>query len=711
MIRSDFRVHIFYKAEAISYSIQHDFSNCPFHTHRLLAVPATMAYINNTMVQVENDTTTTDHGEVILPLTDNHKPLFPPIVSSYNEKIRPILDAVDKLRRLNVAQEGIPLPAIVVVGDQSSGKSSVLESLAGISLPRGQNICTRVPLIMRLQNHSDPVPELVLEYQKKSVTIMEESQISDAIDKATVEIAGDNKGISNVPLTLVVKKSGVPNLTMIDLPGIARVAVGDQPENIYEQISDMIMEHIKPEESIILNVLAANVDFATCESICMSRRVDTTGQRTLAVVTKSDQSPDGLLEKVTLNDVNIGLGYICVRNRIKDETYQEARLQESKLFETHPLLSKIDKSMIGIPVLANRLVEIQSMIISKCLPEIVKKINEKLGASILELNKLPRILTSIPDAMVEFIRIVGSLKESFQKILIRGELEYDDKEMHCNARLAEMLDEFSKELHNSDEFSENFLTEEMEVLEEANGITLPFFLSNSAFLYLLKKKVNNVSELPISFLNKVFGYLENVCVRVLMDHCGNHPQLFPSIKKAALKVMLRMKEKLVERVTEMIEMEKVTDYTCDPDFITFWNKLMGESRNEFLFAVTNQTLFSMEGYGSISLSHLWGVPATKRDQAFDLKMRMAAYWKIVMLRMVDWIALELRFVIVKMVNKELEMEIVSEVMVLGGGMERMLDEPTSVALKRERLQKSISLLQESKQIIQQVMDGCYLIYN
>lgn len=90
---------------------------------------------------------------------------------------------------------------------------------------------------MRLQNHSDPLPELLLEYQKKSVKIMEENQISNAIDKATVEIAGNNKGISNVPLTLVVKKKGVPNLTMIDLPGITRVAIGDQPENIYEQIT------------------------------------------------------------------------------------------------------------------------------------------------------------------------------------------------------------------------------------------------------------------------------------------------------------------------------------------------------------------------------------------------------------------------------------------------------------------------------------------
>ncbi|XP_071736605.1 dynamin-related protein 4C-like [Rutidosis leptorrhynchoides] len=657
-----------------------------------------------------NGTTTTNGGEVIHPLiteTDDNKPNFLPFVSSYNDKIRPILDAVDKLRSLNVTQEGIPLPTIVVIGDQSSGKSSVLESLAGISLPRGEGLCTRVPLVMRLQHHDKSVPEFVLQYQKETVEIEKESGISEAIDNATVKIAGNNKGIVNVPLTLVVKKKGVPNLTMVDLPGITRVAVGDQPEDIYKQISGIIMEHIEPEESIILNVLNANNDFSTCESISMSQKVDKTGQRTLAVVTKCDQSPDGLFEKVTTNDVNIGLGYFCVRNRINDETYEEARIKERKLFESHPMLSKIDKSIVGIPVLADRLVQIQSVIISKCLPNIVTKVNDKLSASILELNKLPRNLTSVADAMVAFMQIVGSMKETLQKIFIRGEFDdyENDKQMHCNARLVEMLDEFSKELLSSDKFSENFLVEELKVLEEANGIRLPHFLPHSVFLCLLQRKVNVVSDMPVNFVNKVWAYLEAIFMKVLLDCCANYPQLLPSMKKATQNMMEKMKAKFVERVVEMIEMEKVTDYTCDPDYIASYNKLMSY-HDKLVYALKPHiTLMEVEGYESINVNHLSDVSETTRDQAYDLKMRMTAYWKIVMKRMVDWSALQLQFFIQKVVNKEIERELVNETMVNGGGIKKMLDEPPSVAKKREWLQKSIKLLQESKEIIEQVMDG------
>ncbi|CAN0856244.1 Putative dynamin-related protein 4A, partial [Linum grandiflorum] len=202
---------------------------------------------------------------------------------------------------------------------------------------------------MRLHHHSHPISELSLEYSSNGSTktvSTDETHVAVSIKKATEEIAGAGNGIPNSPLTLIVKKNGVPNLTMVDLPGITRVHVHGQPEDIYEQVTGTIMEYIKPEESIILNVLSATVDFLTCESIRMSQKVDKTGDMTLAVVTKVDKNPEGLFEKVIVDDVGIGLGYVCVRNRIGDETYQDARHEEAALFDSHPLLSKTDKSIM-----------------------------------------------------------------------------------------------------------------------------------------------------------------------------------------------------------------------------------------------------------------------------------------------------------------------------------------------------------------------------
>ncbi|XP_030540787.1 dynamin-related protein 4C-like isoform X3 [Rhodamnia argentea] len=634
-----------------------------------------------------------------------------PITASYNDRIRPLLDAIDRLRNLMVMKEGIQLPTIVVVGDQSSGKSSVLESLAGIDLPRGQGICTRVPLIMRLQdNPGADCPELYLEFNGK-VVHTDEDNISEAINDATDEIAGSGKGISNAPLTLVVKKDGVPDLTMVDLPGITRVPVHGQPENIYEQISEMIMEYIRPEESIILNVLSATVDFSTCESIRMSQMVDKTGKRTLAVVTKADKAPEGLLEKVTADDVNIGLGYVCVRNRIGDETYEEARQEEANLFDTHPLLCKIDKSIVGVPVLAQKLTQIQATIMAKCLPEIVKKINDKLNANVAELKRLPKILSSVAEAMTAFMQILGSAKESLRKILIRGEFdEYpEEKNMHCTARLVEKLNEFSNELQNCPENDprNNFLLEELDVLEEAKGIGLPNFLPRSAFLTLLQRKVKGISSKPPSFVARVWDYIEGVVIRVLMHHSENYPQLQSSTRRAASNLINKTKEKAKDRMMEVVEMERLTDYTCNPKYMLEWNNLMSQ-QNTFMDAINSWQRpmnIDLVGIGVVDVANL----RDRKEQiqeAFDLKMRITAYWKIVLGRFVDSMALHLLFDVKNLVNSEMEAEIVGELIGpnTGGGIERMLEEAPSVAAKRDKLNRSIRLLRESAAVVAKIMD-------
>ncbi|XP_010513351.1 PREDICTED: putative dynamin-related protein 4A [Camelina sativa] len=275
-----------------------------------------------------------------------------PIVSPNNDHLHNI---VEGLSNLNLGREGIQRPTIVLVGGHGYGMSSVLESLTRLSF-RGKGQSTRVPLVVKLQKSSNPVPEIYLEYKGKNVPTDEE-HIANAIGTATDEIAGSGERVSDIPLTLHVKKADVLDLTLVDLPGL-RVPVD-------RKISKILKKFIKPEESIILNVLSATVDFTTCESIRMSRQVDKTGERTLSVVSKADMAPEGLLQKVTADDVSIGLGYVCVRNRIGDESFDEARKEEELLFSNHPLLSVINKNIVGIPVLADKLKQIQDVMISR----------------------------------------------------------------------------------------------------------------------------------------------------------------------------------------------------------------------------------------------------------------------------------------------------------------------------------------------------------
>uniref|UniRef100_K4AI31 Dynamin-type G domain-containing protein n=1 Tax=Setaria italica TaxID=4555 RepID=K4AI31_SETIT len=372
-----------------------------------------------------------------------------------------------------------------------------------------------------------------------------EAAVADAINTATAEIAG----ISDAPSP----SSGVPDLTLVDLPGITRIPLKD----IYDQVAKIIMEYIAPKESIILNVLSATVDFPTCESIRMSQQVDCTGERTLAVATKVDKNPEGLLEKVTMDD----------------ETYDQARAEEARLFKNHPLLSKIDKSMVGILVLAQRLMQIQASIIAKCLPNIVKQINKRLIHSSTKLDQMPPDLNNTCDAVRVFFHIVKKVCTSLEKILVRAEFDDfpDDSYFHGTARIAEMLKWYAKKLPTkcpmrSDEL---FLMEEVRVVEETMGINLPNFLPRSAFHVILKKK----------------EYVEDLVMKILLQHSENFSQEQSSCRRAIQSLM-------------------------------------------------------------------------EKTRAFDLRAWLTTYWKSIVLRLIDGLALHVLRGVKRLVENDLEEELV-----------------------------------------------------
>ncbi|KAH9290598.1 hypothetical protein KI387_034715 [Taxus chinensis] len=628
----------------------------------------------------------------------------------FNREIRPLLDAVDKLRNLGAVKEGIHLPTIVVVGDQSSGKSSVLESLSGIDLPRGQGICTRVPLIMRLQNSTEEYSVISVEYKDRKLSI-NEHQIVDTINLVTEEIAGRNKGISDDPITLHVRKKNVPDLTLVDLPGITRVPVYGQPKDIYEQVYKIIMKYISPRDSIILNVLSATVDFPTCESIRMSQKVDEDGERTLAVVTKVDKAPEGLREKVAEDAMNIGLGYVCVRNRVEGESIVKARKKENELFKTHPLLSGIDKSIVGIPILAHKLMKIQAAGITNSLPRIMKEIDTKLARRQAELNDLPENLCNPADAMILLTTVMGSIKDSLNGLLLQGDYQEfsEDGGMHCAARLNEMFMGYYRDLCASatdmnDVNGQNFLLKEITMLKEAQGVGLPNFLSRQVFLNLVQQRANGVAEISLRVVEKVWDYLDGVMLRVIDRECQTYPQLNAATKRAAGHLLIRRnKEDCIEYVKDMIETEKCVDFTVNPLYMDTYTKLH-DQKDRFLYALRNKKkTFSIDGFGEVKLENI-----KEDDQlqaAFDMKMSVVAYWKVVIFRLADGIPLHLRFVYRKMVRKEIGGDLMKEIAGSNLDMiEKIFQESPAVASKRRSLIDSLALLRDAKLVVYNIID-------
>lgn len=252
------------------------------------------------------------------------------------ENLIPIVNKLQDIFSV-IGQNCIELPQITVVGSQSSGKSSVLESLVGRDfLPRGNGICTRRPLVLQLytidinngnENELEEWGEFLhLPGQK----FYDFSEIRAEIQRDTDRVTGKNKGLSNKTINLKIYSPHVLNLTLVDLPGITKVPTGDQPEDVEEQIRSMCYEFTSNPNAIILAVSAANQDLVNSDGLKMARAVDPEGYRTIGVLTKVDIMDQGTDCSEILSNKLIPLrkGYIAVVNRSQKEIQENVPIRK-----------------------------------------------------------------------------------------------------------------------------------------------------------------------------------------------------------------------------------------------------------------------------------------------------------------------------------------------------------------------------------------------
>ncbi|XP_061371856.1 phragmoplastin DRP1C isoform X2 [Gastrolobium bilobum] len=289
------------------------------------------------------------------------------------------------------------LPTVAVVGGQSSGKSSVLESVVGRDfLPRGSGIVTRRPLVLQLHKTDDGQQEYAEFLHAPRKRLSDFAAVRQEISDETDRITGKSKQISNIPIHLSIYSPHVVNLTLIDLPGLTKVAVEGQSETIVQDIENMVRSYVEKPNCIILAISPANQDIATSDAIKIAKEVDPSGERTFGVLTKLDLMDKGTnaVEVLEGRQYRLQHPWVGIVNRSQADINKNvdmivARKKEREYFETSPEYGHLAHKM-GAEYLAKLLSEHLEYAIRQRIPSIIALINKTIDELNAELDRIGR---------------------------------------------------------------------------------------------------------------------------------------------------------------------------------------------------------------------------------------------------------------------------------------------------------------------------------
>ncbi|KAE8365646.1 P-loop containing nucleoside triphosphate hydrolase protein [Aspergillus caelatus] len=320
-----------------------------------------------------------------------------------------LLDSVDTLRLQGISHY-ISLPQIIVCGDQSSGKSSVLEAISGVSFPVKSNLCTRFPTELVLRKSPDIgvkvsiVPHHSRNHVERDTLLRfhEELQSFEGLPnlienaKAAMGIFTNGKAFSNDLLRVEVSGPDRPHLTIVDLPGLIHSETKLQSAADVALVQDVVQSYMKQRRSIILAVVSAKNDFANQIVLRLAREADPSGQRTLGVITKPDTLVEGSgseLQFVSLaknQEVSFRLGWHVLKNMDTERGTSDlsVRGEEEAEFFSQGIWEDLPRAHVGIDTLRQRLSKLLLGQIAAELPSLIHEIQSEIDKCAKRLENL-----------------------------------------------------------------------------------------------------------------------------------------------------------------------------------------------------------------------------------------------------------------------------------------------------------------------------------
>ncbi|KAK4819347.1 hypothetical protein QYF61_001239 [Mycteria americana] len=450
-------------------------------------------------------------------------------------------------------------------------------------LPRGSGIVTRRPLVLQLITAKTEYAEF-LHCKGRKFTDFDE--VRQEIEVETDRITGVNKGISSIPINLRIYSPHVLSLTLIDLPGITKVPVGDQPPDIEQQIRDMIMQFISRENCLILAVTPANTDLANSDALKLAKEVDPQGLRTIGVITKLDLMDEGTDAREILENKLLPLrrGYIGVVNRSQKDIdgkkdIKAALLAERKFFLSHPAYRHMADRM-GTPYLQKVLNQQLTNHIRDTLPAFRSKLQSQLLSIEHEVEVYKNFRPEDPTRKTKaLLQMVQQFSVDFEKRIEGSGDQVDTLELSGGAKINRIFHErFPFELVKM-EFNEKELRREISyAIKNIHGIRqyitrfgkrrTGLFTPDMAFEAIVKKQIVKLKGPCLKSVDLVMQELINT-VKKCTKKLATYPRLCEETERIVAGYIREREEKTKDQVLLLIDIQVSYINTNHEDFIGF----------------------------------------------------------------------------------------------------------------------------------------------
>lgn len=486
------------------------------------------------------------------------------------EDMIPLLNKLQDLVFNTIGTDSIDLPQVVVVGSQSSGKSSVLENIIGKDfLPRGSGIVTRRPLILQLIN----VPSLANVKTKSTLSISKEqewaefshnpgkrytqfSEVRREIENETSRVAGNNKGINRLPIQLKIFSPHVLNLTLVDLPGLTKIPIGDQPSNIEQQVRSLIQDYIAKPNSIILAVTPANMDLVNSESLKLARQVDPQRKRTIGILTKLDLMDHGTnaLDILLGRVYPLKLGFIAVVNRSQQDIIANKNLKDALNFErdffyNHPVYKNISH-LCGTPYLVKSLNMILMQHIREKLPDIKAKLSMLIEQAQQEISYYDSQYLLGKNKGSVLLYLINRFSNAFISSIDGSSSEISTKELCGGARIYYIFNNIFKHSLNIIDPTENLTVQNIRIaIRNSSGPRSSLFVPGLAFDILVKPQIK-LLEMPS---RRCVELVYEECVKVCYTCSNNELERYPRLQTKFVEIISDLLRERLEPTSNYVE--------------------------------------------------------------------------------------------------------------------------------------------------------------